>query len=301
MATVQSNGITLEYDVSGPDDGAPLVLIHGVGAQMIRWSDQMLAALHNAGFRVIRFDNRDVGLSSHLNDAGIPDLPAVLAAMRDGTTPDLPYSIADMANDVFGLLDALEIGSAHLVGVSLGGMIAQVMAIDRPDRALSLNVVMTHSGNPGLPPAAPEAWAKLATPAPNPAVDREGYISHTVDLNQALGSPGYPSNVETLRGAAEAAADRAYNPAGTARQFAAGQGAPDRRPGLKTLEVPTLVIHGAADKLLPVDGGEDIANNVANAWLLKINGMAHDLPEELTPLFVSAIKANSLRSRLVST
>ncbi len=296
MPQVHSNGIAIEYEVHGPEDGDPLLLIHGVGAQLVRWPGALLDLFAQAGFRTIRFDNRDVGLSAHMTGAPVPDLRVVAEAQARGLEADLPYTLADMAADSVGLLDALGIDSAHVLGVSLGGMIAQVMALGHRHRVRSLALTMTHTGNPALPPSNPQALEKLATPAPDPRVDREAFLRHMVELNQVLGSPLYPApDAETCQFAA-LAADRSYDPAGGARQLAAGRGGLDRRAALKGLAVPTLVIHGADDPLIPVEAGEELARLIPGAWLLRVNGMGHDLPEALFELIAGTVKANADRA-----
>ena len=297
MAQVSANGMSLEYELSGPENGLPLLLIHGVGAQLIRWPQGLCDKLADAGFRVVRYDSRDIGLSTHMDEAPIPDLAAVTAACKAGCDPGLPYTLQDLADDAAGLLAGLGIQAAHIVGVSLGGMVAQQLAITHPRKVLSMTIVMSQSGNPDLPGASPAALAILAAVAPNPAHDRQAYLDHQVALNLALGSPAYPTAEAELREMAGRVADRSNYPAGAARQLAAGRGAPDRRLALQDLDVPTLVIHGADDPLMPAICGEDIANTVPRAWLLRISGMGHDLPEQLFDIFVASITANSARTR----
>jgi pimeloyl-ACP methyl ester carboxylesterase len=295
MPQARANGIILEYEISGPANAPPLLLIHGVGAQLIRWPQGFCDRLVAAGFRVLRYDSRDIGLSTHMLDAPIPNLAEVTAARQAGREPDLPYTLADLADDAAGLLAALDIPAAHVVGVSLGGMVGQQLAIAHPQRVLSLTSIMSQSGNPDLPGSHPAALAQLSAIAPDPATDREGYIRHQVALNRALGSPAYPTPEDTLRRGAALAADRAYYPPGAARQLTAGRGAPDRRPALRALTLPTLVIHGSDDPLMPPICGQDLADNVPNAWFLQINGMGHDLPEPLLDLFAATIAANCAR------
>jgi pimeloyl-ACP methyl ester carboxylesterase len=297
MPHVKANELQLEYEIGGPADGRPLLMIHGVGAQLIRWPQEFCDALGAAGFRTIRYDSRDVGLSTHLYDAPVPSLAAIMQARRRGEEPKIPYTVSHLAADAAALLRALRIESAHVLGVSLGGQIAQTLAIEYPQRVLSLTLMMTHTGNPDLPPSAPEAMEKLAAVAPNPFEDEAGYLEHSVALNRALGSPDYPIEDEVLRDFAARAARRAFYPSGAARQLAASRGSPDRRPDLGRLNVPTLVIHGTDDPLVPVEGGEDIARNVKGAMLLKINGMGHDLPRQLFDIYISALGANSRRSQ----
>lgn len=296
MTQVRANGIEIEYELSGPRDGPVLLLIHGVGAQLIRWPAALIERLEQAGFRILRFDNRDIGLSSHLNHLGIPDIAAIVSARAAGEEAELPYSLSDMAADTVALLDALGIASAHVLGVSLGGMVAQVMAIEHRARVRSLNLFMTQSGNPHLPPSDPAALAILSKRAPDPQQDREAFLSHQVALNRALGSPGYPAPESELRFFAAMAAERAYNPAGPARQLAAARGAPDRRPQLRALSIPALVVHGRNDPLFPPECGTDLARSIPGSWLLEPGGMGHDLPAELIDLFVETVRANCARA-----
>jgi len=296
MARVQANGIEIEYELSGPRNAPVLLMIHGVGAQLIRWPPGLIARFERAGFRILRFDNRDVGLSSHLNHLGIPDIATIVAARAAGGEPELPYSLSDMAADAVALLDRLDIAEAHVLGVSLGGMIAQVMAIAHRARVLSLNLFMTQSGNSELPPSDPAALAILSKRAPDPHDDREVFLSHQVALNRALGSPLYPAAESELRTFAALAADRAYNPAGPARQLAAARGAPDRRTKLQELSIPALVVHGGSDPLFPPECGTDLSRSIPGAWLLEVNGMGHDLPSELLDLFASIVTANCART-----
>ena len=296
MPQVQANGIRLEYELSGPADGQVLLMIHGVGAQLIRWPQALCDVLAAHGFRLLRFDSRDIGLSTHMLDAPIPNLAEVTAARKAGREPDLPYCLADLADDAAGLLDALGIPSAHVIGVSLGGMVAQQLAIAHPARVRSMVSIMSQNGNPDLLASDPAVLAKLAEVAPDPKEDREGYLAHQVSLNRTLGSPAYPAPEAELRHLAGLAADRAYYPPGAARQLAAGRGAPDRRAALRQLNCPTLVIHGSDDPLIPAVCGQDTADNVPGAWYLQLGGMGHDLPAQLTGIIAAAIVANCARA-----
>lgn len=296
MAQASVNGITLEYEIEGPADAPVLLMIHGVGAQLIRWPRGLCQALLAAGFRILRFDPRDIGLSTHMDDAPVPDLAKVLEARARGEEPDLPYTLSDLAADAVGLLDALDIRSAHVLGVSLGGMVAQVMAIEYSQRVASLAILMSQSGNPAIPPSRPEALAILSKPAPDPVSAHEAYLDHQVELNRVLGSPAYPVPEKDLRQFAAEAARRAWNPKGTARQLAAGRGSADRRTSLRALSVPTLVLHGAEDPLIPVAAGEDIAGNIERSWFVKVAGMGHDLPAELFDLIAATIGTNAGRA-----
>lgn len=285
MASARVNGIEIAYEISGPSGGRPLLMIHGLGAQLVRWSPAFCDLLERAGYRLIRIDNRDVGLSTHFPEMPVPDLAEVERARSEGRVPEIPYTLADMAADAAQLLDALGMEAAHVLGVSLGGMIAQQMAIDHPRKLLSATIMMSQNGNPAMPGPDPEAMAILATPAPDPASDREGFLAHQVHLNQALGSPDYPTPEEELRELSALAADRAFDPAGSGRQLAAARAIDDLRPALRQLSLPVLVIHGADDPLVSPLNGEDIAASIPGAWFLKVNGMGHDLPPQLFDLF----------------
>lgn len=295
MPIVEANGIRLNYESLGPESAEPLILIHGVGAQLIGWPDELCRRLVEEGLRVIRFDNRDVGLSTHIQNAPPPDLAAALAARREGRAPDLPYHLADLVEDAVGLMDALDIPRAHLLGASLGGMIAQQFAIDHPSRVLSLAIIMSQAGNEDLPPSNPDALAILSTPAPDPSSDEEAYVSHAIKLNRILGSPKYPAPEAELRDKAICAMKRAYNPPGALRQLAAGRTSPDRSERLRRLDVPTLVIHGSDDPLISPEGGRHIAEAIDKSLFLLIDGMGHDLPAPLFDLFASAVGANARR------
>jgi pimeloyl-ACP methyl ester carboxylesterase len=289
MARAQANGIELEYDVTGPADGEPLLLIMGLGAQMTRWSSAFVDKLAAKGLRVIRFDNRDVGLSTKFDAAGLPDLPVIFKALSEGKPAPVAYTLSDMADDAAGLLDALGVARAHIVGASLGGMVAQLVAADHPDKTLSLTSIMSTTGNRALPPASPEAMAVLSNRGPDPLVDFEGYLDHSVKSAYVVGSPGYPPDAEELRLRSRNDFNRSYSPAGFQRQYAAAASSPDRRPKLATIKAPTVVIHGEVDPLVPLTGGRDTAENIPGAELVVIEGMGHDLPPALYDTIVEAI------------
>lgn len=292
MPQAQANGLTIEYDITGPADGETVLLIMGLGAQMTRWPQGFLDELASRGMRVIRFDNRDVGLTSKIDAAGPADLPAVITALMEGRTPDVAYTLADMAADAVGLLDALGLDRAHIVGASLGGMVSQLVAADYPDRVLSLTSIMSTTGNRALPPPTAEAIAVLNNRGPDPLEDLEGYLDHAVKGARAVGSPGYPAAEEDIRARSLADFKRCYYPVGFGRQYAAAAASPDRRPKLATIAAPTVVIHGAADPLVPLAGGKDTAENIPGAELIVIEGMGHDVP---APLF-SAIADGILKA-----
>ncbi len=292
MPKVQANGISFEYERSGPADGEPLLLIHGVGAQLTQWPPEYIAAFEGEGFSVIRFDPRDIGLSTHLDHLGFPDLEAALAAHARGEKADVPYTVTDLANDVAGLLDALGVGSAHIFGVSLGGIVAQSLVVDHGDKVRSLTIVMSHSSNPDAPPPEP---AVLTKPVPDPREDEEGFLAGSVEMYRAIGSPLYPIEEERLRAFAGDAMRRAFDPAGFVRQLAAGRTAPDKREGLRKLALPAIVVHGVQDPLIPIAGGEDIAANIPGAYMVKIDGLGHDAPPQLADTFASLVALNARR------
>jgi pimeloyl-ACP methyl ester carboxylesterase len=295
MPQAKANGITLEYDVTG--EGEPLLLIMGLGAQMTRWPQAFVDRLAACGLKVIRFDNRDVGLSEKLEAAGLPNMPGIIEALMKGEPPKVAYLLDDMASDAVGLLDALGIGRAHIVGASLGGMVAQLVAADHPERTLSLASIMSTTGNRALPPARPEAIAVLNDRGPDPAVDLEGFIAHSFKGAVVIGSPGYPPDPVTQREQTLASYNRSFYPPGFARQYAAALASADRRPKLAGVTAPTVVIHGADDPLVPLTGGQDTAENIPGAELIVIPGMGHDFPPALYDTVVEAIMTAVERAR----
>ena len=290
MQATLPNGIELSYESFG-DTGAPAVLlIMGLGAQMLRWNIEICDGLVAKGYRVIRFDNRDCGCSSWMDGASIPSVAEVVAALQSGRAPEVPYALEDMAGDCLGLLDALGIDSAHLVGISMGGAIAQLVTAHHPERVRSLACLMTSSGHPGLPGPTPDAAAALFAPLPRERT-RENMIADGIRRFRVVASPSYPSDDEWLQALFAREFDRGFNPQGVARQLAAIIANGDRRALLARIAVPTLVLHGADDPLIPVGCGEDIARHVPGARLQVVSGMGHDLPLALTDTFVSAIAA----------
>ncbi len=298
MPQIKANGLTLEYDITGEAGAEPLLLIMGLGAQMTRWSRAFTDKLAARGFRVIRFDNRDIGLSEKFDAAGAPDMAAIFTALSQGKRPDVAYDLDDMANDAAGLLAALGIDRAHIVGASMGGMIAQLVAANHPQRTLSLTSIMSTTGNPDLPRATPEAMERLNTPAPNPHEDLEAYVAHSIAGARVMGSPAYPVSDAELREQAIAAVERSYYPVGFLRQYAAILASPDRRTKLAAITARTVVIHGAADPLVPVEGGRDTAASIKGAQLVEIPGMGHDVPAELYDTIIDAIVSATERARV---
>lgn len=285
-AIAKVNDIEIVFDTFGDPHRSPVLLVMGLGAQLIDWRDDFCKRLASHGYWVIRYDNRDVGLSTKFDDAGIPNMLKMLKASSQGEILESPYSIKDMANDGVGLMDVLEIEKAHVIGLSMGGMIAQSMAIHHPTRLASLISIMSSTGEPDLPPPTPEAIAVLTTPRPT---DREGYIERSIEGWRILSGPTFPPDDNLNRKHAGLKFDRGIYPAGIARQLAAILSSGGRRELLKSVTVPTLVIHGDADPLVPVKGGIDTADAIPGAELLIIEGMGHHLPIELWPQLIDAI------------
>jgi pimeloyl-ACP methyl ester carboxylesterase len=261
----------LAYNTMGAGGDPPVVLVAGLGAQLTMWDDGFCQELVDRGLYVLRFDNRDVGLSSHLGEG-----PTVEALTAGGGAPT--YGLAEMAADTAGLIENLRLGSAHIVGASLGGMIAQVLAIEHPERVRSLTSIMSTTGNDQVGQASEAALAMLFLP---PVASRGEAMDRAVLINRTVGSPAYPADVPELRERAAGAFDRAFDPAGVARQLAAAHAATDRTDALRRLDVPALVIHGADDPLIAVSGGVATAEAIPDAELVVIDGMGHDLPRSL--------------------
>ena len=265
----------------------------GLAAQMIAWDDEFCAALAARGFRVIRFDNRDIGLSTRLESLGVPNVPQLLQAHLAGQPVGAAYTLSDMARDVVGLFDALGIDVAHVVGASMGGAIAQTLAIEYPQRLRSLTSIMATSGDPSLPPT-PEALQLLLTLTPT---DQAGYCQRYVRTWSVLRGPGFPlDEARDLERAAQTFARGVY-PAGVARQIAAILASGSRKAALASVRVPTLVIHGDADPLVPVACGIDVTDTVPGAQRLIIEGMGHALPITLWPRIVEAIATHTAHAR----
>jgi pimeloyl-ACP methyl ester carboxylesterase len=283
MPRAQVNSLELEYDSFGDPASSPMLLVMGLSYQMIEWDDAVCQMIADRGFWVTRFDNRDVGLSSKLDHLGIPDL---LAAMT-GTAPPL-YTLDDMAGDAVGLLDVLGVSAAHIVGVSMGGMIAQLIAINHPGRVLSLTSIMSTVGGPNVVQAQPELTAALLVP---PGRTRPERVEHSLTVRRLINGAGVPYDEGRARRKAERAVDRCFHPDGGLRQIAAILAAPDRAPALGRLTIPTLVIHGEEDPLVPPDNGRQTAAALPNARLIMIPGMGHNLPERVWSDVVDAIVA----------
>ena len=285
-----SNGMKLAYDSFGDAAAQPLVLVMGLGTQMIAWDEQLCAMLAGRGFRVVRFDNRDVGRSTRLHSAGVPSR----VDMMIGRRATAPYLLGDMARDTVGLMDHLGIDSAHVVGASMGGMIAQTVAIEHPQRIRSLVSMMSTTGSrrTGLPSR--KAFGVLFGKPPQ---EREATIERAVNVFRVIGSPGYPFEEQRVREIAARSFDRGHSGAGVARQLHAITASGDRTNALQAVSVPTTVIHGESDVLVRPAGGRATADAVPGARLRMIEGMGHDLPPQLWPTFVEEIVANAERAR----
>ncbi|WBL36945.1 alpha/beta fold hydrolase [Tepidiforma flava] len=282
MPYAPSNGIELYYETHGDPGGRPLLLVMGLGAQLTLWEPGLCDLLVRQGFYVIRFDNRDVGLSSKIEGGPQPDIAKAMA----GDHSTASYTLWDMADDAAGLLDHLGIARAHIAGASMGGMIVQCMAIRHGSRVRSMTSIMSTTGNPAVGQPQPEAMAALLAPPPE---SREAAIEQGLKTWKIIGSPGYPPDEAELRARLAADYDRCFYPEGTARQLVAILATGDRTEGLRGVRVPTLVIHGEADPLVTLSGGQATAEAVPGARLLTFPGMGHDLPKQLWPQFAEAL------------
>jgi len=287
VARATANGIHIEYETFGDSAARSLLLIGGLADQLIHWDDELCTDLSERGHYVIRFDSRDAGLSTKFDQAGVPDLGA-LARGEKGP----PYTLEDMADDAVGLLDALDIRKAHICGTSMGGMIAQTIAIRHPSRILSLISIYSTTGNRDLPPPKHEMMERLRAPAPP---EREAYIKYMVDLFKAMAGPGFVFDEAWTRMITTRAYDRSFSPQGTIRQIAAIMTQTNRKKALALVTVPTLVIHGTDDPVVPMEAGKDTAEAIPGARLMVIEGMGHDLPHGgAWPRIVEAIGTHTL-------
>jgi proline iminopeptidase len=291
MPTATANGLTLAYETNGDPRAAPAVLIMGLGMPLVFWPDAFVEGLAASGFRVVRFDNRDCGHSAKVHGGRLPSIPLAIGRSLLRLPVRAPYTLDDMAADVAGLLDALGIARAHLVGVSMGGMIAQTMAARYPQRVTSVTSIMSSSGNPRVS-LGRVSVVRAVLRRPDDPSDVAAVIAHLVHLFGVIGSPGFATDAELLRRNCERVARRGYYPAGTARQLLAILASGDRRRDLAKIRAPTLVIHGTHDPLLPMAAGRDTAEHIPGAKLMLIDGMGHDLPPALTPRLIEAITAH---------
>ncbi len=283
------NHIEIEYELLGDPSSKPLLLIAGLGSQLLAWSDEFCQHLVNRGFFVIRFDNRDVGLSTKCEDAGIPNFMQINEAHAKGEKPQVSYTLEDMADDAICILNALSLNKTHICGASMGGMIAQILAYRYPSRVLSLTVIMSTTGNPALPPAKPEIMAQFFAPVPS---EREFYIDEMVKRDKLIqGSLSFDENQGREYRAREY--DRRYYPEGIARQLAAMAVPGNIQPYISQIRAPTLVIHGKEDPFYPIEAGKEIASTIPDAELLILDGMGHGFPLEVLQQIIEAIVCNS--------
>ena len=292
MPKANVNNIEIEYETIGDPISKPLLLIAGLGSQMLAWSDEICENLANRGFFVIRFDNRDVGLSTKFEDAGLPNFVEITASYSRGEIPEVPYTLVDMAGDAIGVLDALNIDKAHVCGASMGGMIAQVLAYRHPSRVLSLTLIMSTTGNPDLPQPKPEIMAQFFAPVPS---EREAYIEETVKRDSLIYGT-YIYDEKQGRDYRTKEYDRSYYPEGIARQLAAMAVPGNIKPKISAIQAPTLVIHGSEDPFNSIEAGKEIATAIPGAELLILDGMGHSFPREVIPRILNALVANSNKS-----
>ena len=287
---IRANGIDIEVEDTGADGSQPgrpvVLLIMGLGMQLVAWPQPLVQALVDAGYRVIRHDNRDIGLSQHFDRAGVPNILWAMLQIKMGFTPNAPYALHDMALDAVGVLDALRVPRAHVVGVSMGGMIAQRVALAAPGRVASLTSIMSSSGARGLPEARPAVMRALISRPAGPG--REAIVDHYAMLYKLIGSPGFPIDDALLRERIGVGIDRSWHPVGTLRQMLAiGADTCKRAAELGRITAPTLVLHGRADPLVPYPCGEDTARRIPGARMHGIDGMGHDLPPGLIDVLLA--------------
>jgi pimeloyl-ACP methyl ester carboxylesterase len=287
---VNANGIQINYDSFGNTEGPALILIMGLATQMIYWDDEFCELLARKGFRVIRFDNRDIGKTTWLVNEPVPSVWRLLGSSLFNKKVGAPYLLNDMADDTLGLMDALELEKAHIVGASMGGMIAQCMALKSPNRILSLTSIMSTTGDRSLPQAKKSVSAKLLKPLPK---DLEGYVEQNLATWKVLHGDHYRFDKERIEQRIRKAWERGFNPNGVVRQLSAILDSPDRTQSLKKLETPSLIIHGDADALVPVECGIATAKALPNSTLKVLKGMGHTLPAELLPQIADDIVAIS--------
>jgi pimeloyl-ACP methyl ester carboxylesterase len=282
------SGIEIAYETIGDPSNPALLLVMGLGTQLIHWDLELCELFAERGFHVVRFDNRDAGRSTYV-DSPVPNLKRAMAGLRI----DAPYLLDDMADDAFGLLDHLDIEAAHVAGVSMGGMIAQTMAIRRPERVLSLTSIMSTTGERRAGRPKLRVWGVLLRTAPR---DKDAAVEYFVRVFRLIGSKGFPADEDRIRALAAAAYDRGHSAAGTGRQLAAIMASGDRTDRLRELRVPALVFHGRDDPLIPFRGGRATAEAIPGARLIGIPGMGHDLPREVWPRLVDAVAETAARA-----
>jgi len=291
MPELTANNLTLHYDEHGDPLHPVILLVTGLGAQMLLWPEELVQALAAKGYRVIRYDNRDIGLSQKMDASKAPSLKTQVLRKLIGWPAKVPYTLKDMADDGMGVLDALGIEKAHIVGASMGGMIAQLMAIHHGHRILSLTSIMSTTGNAKLPQADKEAIETLT--APIESMKEEWLIEHGIAIQKAIGSPGFAPDPEHRRARVTRTVKRSVYPAGMPRQLAAIIDDGDRTKRLATVTAPTLVLHGEGDPLVKVEAGRATAKAIPDAKLVTIPGWGHDLPQQLTGRLADEITAHT--------
>ncbi len=279
MSKLNANGIELAYEIAGGNSGEKVILVQGLGYPLNAWPESFVKGLVAQGYQVIRFDNRDVGQSSYMDALGAPSVTAVIGELMQGKPVEVPYSLADMAQDVLGLMDTLNIGAAHVIGMSMGGMIAQEAVLAAPDRFLSLTCIMSSTNNPALPGPSEAVSMHLATPPKS--AEPEDLLAYQIKTKKLIGSPAYPMTDAEVQAFVLSLAMRGIHPQGIVRQTLAVLTAGDRRARLAEINLPTLVLHGEDDPLVPVECGLEIANSVTGAELTLFPGMGHEIPTAL--------------------
>ncbi len=288
---IQANDLRLAYDEFGNPSDPAMILVMGLGTQMIAWPKDFCQGLAASGFRVIRFDNRDIGLSQKMDNARTPGIAKTVLLSKMGLPVKVPYKLFDMVNDTIGLMDALGIETAHLIGASMGGMISQLLASHFPNRVLSLTSIMSTSGARSLPRTPVKITRQLIRRSQDSSFD--AYLENTIRIYRLIGSPDYMPSDDILRQKITTSFNRSHHPQGYARHLTAIIASGDRVSALKKITAPTLVIHGNADVLVPVQGGIDTARHIPQSRLELFDGMGHDLPTALLPRFVELISEHA--------
>jgi len=296
MPQIDTNNVTIEYEAFGAESDPIILLIMGLGMQLIAWPEPFCRDLADRGFRVIRYDNRDTGFSTKFDGVKAPGIASLFLRSTFRLPIRVPYTLRDMADDAAGLLEALDVQGAHLVGASMGGMIAQNFAVRHPQRSLSLTSIMSTSGHRALPAADPLVSRHLFHARPT-SHDRETIIAHNMRTIELIGSPAYPIDEDTRREMCSLSFDRSFYPAGFMRHVAAIIEDGDRRERLKKITAPTMVIHGREDPLVPLAGGIDTAEHIPGARLEIFDGMGHNLPQPLWPQLIDLIAENATSKR----
>jgi len=289
MPAIIANGIEIHVESRGDPAATPLVLVRGLGSQIIHWPKAMIDRFVAGGFFVVTADNRDAGLSQKFDAWGTIDADAMQARLDAGEPLDVPYSVNDFADDQFAVMDHFGLERAHIMGISMGGMIVQVMAARRPGRVLSMTTVMSSSGNPAIPLGSSPEIRALLLAQPDKPDDRDSVIAFTLRCDRVWGSPGYPFETDERADLIGRAFDRCWTPEGVKRQFAAVRSSGSRVDLLKTIAVPGLVIHGLDDCLVQPEHGRDTARHIPGAGLVEIPGMGHDLEGDLGPMIANHV------------